>query len=130
MVPHHPMTEKRECPRIVVDLPVTIWTAQDTGRVGKIIELSVKGAGIIYSVRPEINARLELCFNLPFEAFSPALRIKGKVIHNYEVLPRAGTPPDYRYVVGVEFLNLEGNERAVLSRFVEEHKILAHYCKS
>lgn len=127
MIPHHPMTEKREYPRIVVDLPVTIWTAQDTGRAGKIIELTVKGAGIIYSVRPEINAELELRFNLPFEAFSPALRIKGKVIHNYEILPKAGIPPDYRYVVGVEFLNPGDNERAVLGRFVEEHKILAHY---
>lgn len=118
MPPHHPMAERRECPRISVDLPLTILSAQGSVTYGKIIDLSRKGAGILYSMPLAVSSELELRFRFPSETISPELRIKGGVRHNHEVLCTAGMPSDYRYVVGVEFLGLNSDEKALLEAFV------------
>lgn len=114
----HSVTEKREAPRVSVDLPAIVRYGSSSHKVGKVIELSIKGARILYSELPEIDSKLELWFTIPTENVSPELRIKARVRHTYKILSTPDTPPEYQYVAGVEFLNIDPYAQSLLTEFL------------
>lgn len=114
----HSITEKREESRANVDMPVIMFYGDNSSKVGKVVELSIKRARILYLELPEINSRLELRFTIPTESVSPELRIESRVRHTYKILSMPGTPPECQYVAGVEFLNINPYAQALLAEFL------------
>lgn len=113
------MQEKRKHPRTSVDLPVTVRLSHQHIVAAKMIELSMEGMRFLYQIAPKINSEVELRFSLPSER-TRELKLMANVRHSFEVLATPGTPPDYRYVVGVSFMNPHENERAILDKFLME----------
>lgn len=115
----HSSTERREAPRVSVDLPATVQCGSNPRKSGKVVDLSIKGAAIfLYSEPLEIGSKLELRFTIPTENVSSKLRIEGRVRHTYRILSTPGTPPEYQYAVGVEFLNIDHYAQALLAEFL------------
>ena len=113
------MQERRKHPRTSVDLPVTVRLSHQHSVAVKMVELSMEGMRFLCPIAPEINSEVELRFSLPSE-HTRELRLLANVRHSFEVLATPGTPPDYRYVVGVSFMNPQENERVILDKFLTE----------
>jgi len=111
--------ERRKHPRTSIDLPITVRFSPQHIVAVKMIELSMEGLRFLCPIAPEINSEVELHFILP-SAHTRKLRFMANVRHSYEVLATPGTPPDYRYVVGVNFTNPQEDDRVILDRFLAE----------
>lgn len=114
------MQERRKYPRTSIDLPVTVRLPRHHVLALKMIELSVEGMRFLCSIAPEINSEIEVCFSLPSRHIMREFKFMANVRHLYEVQRTPDTPPDYRYVLGVNFMNLQENERAILDKFLTE----------
>lgn len=112
-----PVTERRGASRSSIDLPATVQ-GSNFHKTGKVIDLSTKGAAILYSEPPEIDSKLELRFRIPTENILPEIRVGVCVKHIYEILHTPGMPPEYQYVVGVEFLDMDPRARTLLAEFL------------
>ena len=113
-----PMTERREVSRSDVDLPATVQCGSNSRKSGKVIDLSIKGAAILYSETPEIGSGLELRFAIPTESASPEIRIGACVRHIYKISSTPDIPSEYQCAVGVEFLNIDPHARILLAEFL------------
>lgn len=113
------MQERRQHQRESVDLPVTVRFSDHHAVVAKMVELSARGMGFLCPIAPEINSGVELRFSLP-SRHTYELRFMANVRHSYAVQSTPGTPPDYRYVVGVNFLNPPEEELAILDEFLTQ----------
>lgn len=111
------MQERRKHPRVSVDLPVTVRFSQHHTVAARMIELSMGGMGFLCPIAPEINSEVELRFSLP-SRHTYELRFAANVRHLYEVQRTPDTPPDYQYVVGVNFLNPPREELVILDKFL------------
>ena len=98
------MQERRKYPRTSFDLPATVRLSHHRTLTVKMIELSLEGARFLCPIAPEINSEVELRFSLP-SRHTHEFRLMANVRHLFEVHATPGTPPDYRYAVGVNFIN-------------------------
>lgn len=114
----HPITERREASRVSVDLPATVQCGSNPRKSGKVVDLSIKGAAILYSEPLEINSKLELRFTIPTETVSPEIRIGARVRHIYKISSTPDTLSKCQYAVGVEFLNIDPYARTLLAEFL------------
>lgn len=113
------MQERRKYPRTSFDLPITVRFSLQHIVAARMVELSMEGLRFLCPIAPEINSEVELHFSLPSE-HARELRLMANVRHSFEVLATSGTPPDYRYVVGVGFMNPQENDRVILEKFLTE----------
>jgi hypothetical protein len=104
------MQERRKYPRIIVDRPVTVQLSDHRPVALKMIELSREGMRFLCPIAPEINSEVGLRFSLQSMHIRREFRFMSKVRHLYEVFAKPDTPSDYRYVVGVNFTNIQKNE--------------------
>lgn len=111
------MQERRKYPRASVDLPVTVRFSDQHAMTLKMIDLSAEGVRFLCPIAPEINSEVKLRFSLS-SRHTGELRLLANVRHLYEVHATPSTPPDYRYVVGVNFVNPNETERAILDEFL------------
>lgn len=111
------MQERRKHPRTSIDLPVTVRFSDQHAMALRMIELSAEGMRFLCPIAPEINSEVKLRFSLSSRRASE-LRLLANVRHLYEVHATPGTPPDYRYVVGVNFVNPNETERAMMDDFL------------
>ncbi|HEU0219457.1 MAG TPA: PilZ domain-containing protein [Gallionella sp.] len=114
----YPITERREVSRSDVDLPATVQCGSNPRKSGKVVDLSIKGAAILYSEPLEIDSKLELRFTIPTESISPEIRIGACVRHIYKISSTPDTPSEYQYAVGAEFLNIDPHARILLAEFL------------
>lgn len=56
--------EKRDCTRVEVSLPATIWTSQDSTQ-GHVTNISLSGAFIILRKLPNLDQDLQLAIDMP-----------------------------------------------------------------
>lgn len=114
----YPITERREVSRSDVDLPATVQCGSNPHKSGKVVDLSIKGAAILYSEAPEVGSGLELRFTIPAESISPEIRIGACVRHIYKISSTPDIPSEYQYAVGVEFLSIDPHARTLLAAFL------------
>lgn len=76
--------ERRECARVPVDLPVTLRSPGAAPVPAKIINLTVKGGGILYPVPIPMGSVIELRFHVSYRSMSRELRLQAKAIHSHE----------------------------------------------
>lgn len=76
---HFDWDEKREVERVATERPVTLFFGNEK-IAGKMIDLSVVGAGIISDRACASDDRLQLEFSLPSMG-AQSLRMKAKVVH-------------------------------------------------
>ncbi|MDE2117653.1 MAG: PilZ domain-containing protein [Betaproteobacteria bacterium] len=98
-------------------MPATVRLSHHHTLAVKMIELSLEGVRFLCPMAPEINSEVELRFTLPSK-HTHELRLMANVRHLFEVHATPGTPPDYRYAAGVNFMNLRENERLILDTFL------------
>ncbi len=113
------MLERRKYPRKTVDLPVTVRLPPGHDQNGRMADLSLEGMLFLCADKPEINSEIVLCFTLPLFHFSPDLKIVANVTRVAETHVTPGTPSKYNYMVGVHFIHLQENDRAILDKFME-----------
>lgn len=112
------MLEKRKYPRKTVDLPVTVRLPLGHNQNARMADISLGGMRFLCVDKPEMNSEVELCFTLPFFHVSPNLKIAANVTHVAEAHVTPSTQPDYHYMVGVQFMNLQDNDRTTLDKFM------------
>lgn len=111
------MQERRKHPRIIVDLPATVRFSLHSDMQARLIELSGAGARFLCALAPEIHSELELRFSLPSRRIGHEFRLMANVRHLFDVIATTGKGADYRYVAGVEFQNIQSQDRAILEEF-------------
>ena len=104
------MADARRFERIRVNRQVRIRTPSGVEVDAKIIDLSIAGAGILYSAPAEPGTLLELRFVLPVGADLRPFMLKGIVRH--------GRLTAQGHVFGVEFLEVDEDDRRALLMFV------------
>jgi len=114
------MQERRKYPRIDVDRPVTVRLSDQHRLTLKMIELSREGIRFLCPIAPEINSEVELYFSLTSMDITHEFRFMSKVRHLYEVLANPDTPPDYRYVVGVNFMKIQEKELVIFEDLLKK----------
>lgn len=114
------MKERRKHSRANVDLPVTVRLSHQHIVRAKMVELSMDGMRFLCPIAPEVNSEVELRFNLPSE-HTHELGLMAKVMHSFVMLATPDTPSNYRYVVGVSFMNPRENERIMLDNFLTDN---------
>lgn len=117
------MQERRKAPRISVERSVTVHISDHPPLILKMIDISSDGMGFLCPIAPEINPELELLFNLPSMYVTRDFRFTAKVMHLYEVIARPDTPPEYRYVVGVKFTNIQKSEFELFEELLQKLSI-------
>jgi hypothetical protein len=110
--------ERRKYPSF--DLPVTVRLSQQHVVAAKMVELSMGGMRFLCPIAPEINSEVELRFSPPSE-HTHELRLMANVRHSFEV----HAPPEYRYAVGVVFMNPQEHVRVMLDKFFMELCLLS-----
>ena len=111
------MQERRKHPRIIVDLPATVRFSHHSDMSARMIELSEAGARFLCALAPKINSEVELCFSLPSHRIGHEFRLMAKVRHLFDVIATTGKGADYRHVAGVEFQDINPQDRAILEEF-------------
>ena len=114
------MQEKRKYTRKSIDLRAWAVLPSRQRLKVKMIEISPGGTRFLSPLTPEISSEVELQFSLPSDQVTHEISVKTNVRHTYKVHAMPNIPPDYRYVVGVKFTNLDEDDQAILERFLME----------
>lgn len=112
------MLERRKCPKKTVDLPVKVRFSHGHEQGARMADLSMAGMMFLCEDEPEINSEVELFFTLPSFHISPNLKIVANVIHVFEAHATPSSSSDYRYMVGVNFKNLQNKDQMTLDEFM------------
>lgn len=102
--------EKRKAERISTERPVKIKYDHTEGN-GKMLDLSVIGAGFL--TNDEIEENEELCIGFVLPTYNKAMYICGLAKHASKIRNQ--------YLVGVEFTDISDYDQTQISKFIAYH---------
>jgi len=106
-----PMNEQRKAERIATDRPVQM-TSPALDVKGKMIDLSIKGCGVLSQNEIKTGDNITLNFHLP-SAGTTDIKIDGVASHTQAVRKE--------YLIGVEFVDLPDHLDNVISEYIHYH---------
>lgn len=104
--------EKRKYERIATERPVQIVTQSGNQTLGKMIDLSIKGTGIVASEGIETGDAVSLHFKLPSTGASDIV-LEGTTAHSYSVR--------HEFLIGIEFQNISDYMESVIADYIRFH---------
>jgi hypothetical protein len=106
--------EKRQQPRIPVNITTKVSTASGLTVTAQIVDLSVTGAAIRFEAPGEKGSRLKLDFQLNTPKKTFPVSLTAVVIHNHL--------KDNHYIIGTVFLEPDQETRNLLASYIEHVK--------
>ena len=104
--------EKRKYERVATERPVQIISANGDETLGKMIDLSIKGTGIVAPESVGKGDKVSIQFQLPSTGSSEIL-LEGITAHSFSV--------QKEYLIGIEFQNISGYMESVIAEYIRFH---------
>lgn len=106
-----PTNDRRHFERVSTERPVTLRT-QEQPIQGKMIDLSLRGAGVLIHDVCVVTDLIELSFVLPTNS-NKALSLSATITHS--------SPVRGECLLGLEFINIPQAQEAAIKEFIRFH---------
>lgn len=104
--------DRRQYERVATERPVTLISQGLPEMDGKMIDLSVKGAGIVLHDNCLTSKDLQLSFMLPAQTAKP-ITVSAHIAHS--------TPVRGDCLLGLEFTDISDAQMAAINEFIRFH---------